>query len=224
MTPETYTNWRAARAGCITASQFKRVMDAKTPRAWRTLLADIRSEAAAIEQGIFTETTAAALQWGKDYEARALATYTIETGNDCRPAPFMRLDPSIPIGASCDAFVGDDGLAEAKCPYSMDGFDRYVREGVGSVKWQALGQLWITGRQWCDVVIFDPRRAEDDRLHVVRIYRHDYADDFFAMMKRVREFADHLVNGTEPQGAKFAEAAWASATEPVDFHSTPTLF
>ena len=206
MTPQGYQEWRASRAGLVTASQFKRVMDAKTPRAWRTLLADIRSDLAAVEQGIFTEQSAPALEWGKLHERKALAIYSLETGRDHEPAPFLRLEGA-PIGASCDAFVGVDGLAEAKCPYSMDGFDRYVRDGVGSVKWQALGQLWVSDRDWCDVVIFDPRRAEYDQLHIVRLDRSDYAADIELLQARVIEFAQYLVAGTEPQGAKFAVAA-----------------
>lgn len=207
MTPQAYQDWRRSRAGLVTASQFKRVMDAKTPRAWRTCLADIRSDLAAVEQGIFTEQTAPALEWGKTYERRAIANYSLATGLDYEPAPFMRLAGDLPIGASCDALIGDDGLAEAKCPYSMDGFDRYVRDGVGSVKWQALGQLWVTGRAWCDVVIYDPRRAEHFQLHIVRLVAAEHADDLALLRLKVTAFSRHLLDGTEPEGSKFAEAA-----------------
>lgn len=204
MTDMEYQDWRRARAGLITASQFRRVMDAKTPRAWRTLLADIRSDLAAVEQGIFTETNAPALQWGKDNERRALATYALAGGHPIAPAPFVR-HATLPIGASCDAYVGDYGLAEAKCPYGMDGFDRYVRDGVESVYAQAFGQLWITGRKWVDVVIYDPRRAEYDRLHVVHLERDERY--IAALAAKVTAFAHYITDGTEPQGSKFAEAA-----------------
>jgi hypothetical protein len=36
---------------------------------------------------------------------------------------------------------------------------------------QVQGQMWITGRQWCDFVSFDPLMPEPLQLHIQRINR-----------------------------------------------------
>ena len=36
---------------------------------------------------------------------------------------------------------------------------------------QIQGQMWITGRQWCDFVSYDPRMPVELQLHVQRIPR-----------------------------------------------------
>ena len=38
---------------------------------------------------------------------------------------------------------------------------------------QVQGQLWITGREWCDFVSFDPRMPGPLKLYVQRIERDD---------------------------------------------------
>jgi hypothetical protein len=35
------------------------------------------------------------------------------------------------------------------------------------------GQMWITGREWCDFVSYDPRMPEALQLHVQRIQRDE---------------------------------------------------
>ena len=147
-----------------------------------------------------TEQSAPALEWGKMHEATAIAEYTMETGRDVKPAPFVNLD-GWPIGASPDGLVGDDGLIEVKCPYSMGGFSRYVSDGYESAKDQVQGQMWITGRAWCDFVAYDPRNAEFRQLHVVRVERHE---PYIAELQRkVFAFAQHIIDGTDPEGSKF---------------------
>jgi hypothetical protein len=38
---------------------------------------------------------------------------------------------------------------------------------------QVQGQLWLTGRRWCDFVSFDPTVPENARLFIERIERDD---------------------------------------------------
>jgi hypothetical protein len=38
---------------------------------------------------------------------------------------------------------------------------------------QVQGQLWITGRAWCDFVSFDPRMPKELQLFVQRVERDD---------------------------------------------------
>lgn len=191
---------RRARAGCITASVVKRVVNAKTPKAHRTLLADIRSELAAIEQDIFTEMTCAATEWGRTLEPRAIGAYVLATGNDVEPSPFVRMG-DLPIGCSPDGLVGEDGLVEVKCPFSPKQSEAYRRGEIDGVIPQMMMQMWVTGRKWCDFVGYDPRLAEPFQLTVLRVARDEaYISDLAA---KVLALAQHLIDGTEPTGTKF---------------------
>ena len=200
MTPQTYTDWRTARAGCVTASVFHRVLSAKTPRAWITLLNEIRTEQAEIAEGIFSELDVPATRWGKLMEPRACSLFTMETGIDCEVVPFQRL-PGLPIGASPDRFTSDGGMLEAKACYAPDRFGRYLVDGYKSAKPQVQGGLSITNRPHCWFIFFDPTRPEYDQLGIIKVERDE--PYIAALMARVHTFARHLIDGTEPEGAKF---------------------
>jgi hypothetical protein len=54
--------------------------------------------------------------------------------------------------------------------------------------WQVMGQLWITGRKWCDLVSFDPRFKEyADQIYTVRIERDEDA------IKRLSDRMENVV-------------------------------
>jgi hypothetical protein len=46
---------------------------------------------------------------------------------------------------------------------------------------QVQGQMWITGREWCDFVSFDPRMPADLQLYVQRVQRNP---EFIAGLER----------------------------------------
>lgn len=60
------------------------------------------------------------------------------------------------VGCSPDSFVGDDGVLEIKsmAPHLLI---PVLLKGAGGLparhRAQCLGSLWVTGRQWCDLVI-----------------------------------------------------------------------
>ena len=60
-------------------------------------------------------------------------------------------------GCSPDALVGDDGLIEFKCPMAKNHLIYLFREECPKQYWlQIQGQLWVTGRLWCDFVSYHP--------------------------------------------------------------------
>ncbi|RKW71268.1 YqaJ viral recombinase family protein, partial [Bacillus sp. L75] len=57
-----------------------------------------------------------------------------------------------------DGMIGDDGLLEVKCPNTTTQLKRALSDGYSAdYKAQIQAQLWVTERQWCDFVSFDPR-------------------------------------------------------------------
>ena len=106
-------------------------------------------------------------------EVEAYAREYYEAINKCKveQVGFIELDDY--IGCSPDGLVGDDGLIEIKCPNSTTHIDTLLTQKVptGYIK-QMQGQMWVSGRQWCDFVSFDPR-VKDRPFWSKRVMRDD---------------------------------------------------
>jgi hypothetical protein len=76
---------------------------------------------------------------------------------------------------SPDGLLGDDGLLEIKCPASQAKHLAALRDGshANEYRWQIQGQLWVTGRQWCDAVSYDPRFPSGLQLAITRVQRDE---------------------------------------------------
>jgi hypothetical protein len=116
------------------------------------------------------------MRQGQEREPQARRAYEAKTGEMVEEVSLILTDDEA-FGYSADGFVGDDGLVEIKCPGTP--------EVVGSV-WekpstahedyihQINGGLWITGRKWCDLVIYYPELAPVGKeLFIKRIHRDD---------------------------------------------------
>lgn len=145
--------WFAARLGKVTGSNFSKAIG--KPGATRTkymekLIAEIGSQEK--EQGYSN----AAMEWGTETEPLAREFY--ENINDCIVREVGFVEHNEHIGVSPDGLVGEDGLLEIKCPYSSTHVSYIINDRLPPVyKAQVQGQLWVTGRQWCDFVSYDPR-------------------------------------------------------------------
>lgn len=187
--------WRQDRAGKITASRFADAIamteekvaqkaDAKTgrqkgdiiparPLACRTKymyqLAFERVSGSPVH-----EISARSLQYGKDSEAFARNMYELITGAFVDLAGFViHADHSF-IGCSVDGLVNDDGMTEIKCPHDESVHVQTLIEGVPEDHIpQIQGCLFVTGRQWCDFISFDPRQAPHLQIYIQRIHRDD---------------------------------------------------
>ena len=166
-------DWYAARCGKATASRFKDV------------LARLRNGApAADRQRYLTELVVerltgqpvpayenAAMRWGAEQEAVARAAYEQRTGATVEETGFVAHD-TLMAGCSPDGLVDWDGLLEIKCPFNTGVHIDTLLNGMPAEHTaQVQGQMWITGRQWCDFVSFDPRMPVELQLHVQRIQR-----------------------------------------------------
>ena len=166
-------DWYAARCGKATASRFKDVM------------ARLKNgNPAADRQKYLTELVVerltgqpvpayenAAMRRGAEHEAAARAAYEQRTGFAVEETGFVAHD-ILMTGCSPDGLVDWDGLIEIKCPYNSAVHIDTLLNGMPAEHMpQVQGQMWITDRQWCDFVSFDPRMPEPLQLHIQRINR-----------------------------------------------------
>jgi putative phage-type endonuclease len=177
MTEQRTQGWHDERLGLLTASRAKDIMafstkDKKTPLAARQNY--LAEKVVELLTGMPVVTpTVPAMQHGIDCEPLARSDYEMVTGEIVDQAPFV-VHPSVPyVGCSPDGLVGDDGLIEIKCPFSMAVHLETVRAKQMPEEHtpQIQFQLWVTDRKWCDFVSYDPRFPEPHRRFIQRIER-----------------------------------------------------
>ena len=175
MVEQGSAEWLAMRAGKVTASKIADMI-AKTKTGWGAGRENYRAQLVAERlTGLVAETfTNAAMEWGTEKEGEARDAYAFYTNNNVELVDFV-VHPAITMsGASPDAYVGDDGLVEIKCPNTATHIATLLGGSVpGKYRLQMMWQMACTGRQWCDFVSFDPRMPEDMRLFVRRLERCD---------------------------------------------------
>lgn len=200
-TPE----WLQARAGLITASRFAEAIST-TSRASAGRLAGDPSAAAeryaadlAIEriskQPYGEPPRAWVLDRGHEMEARARVQYEGRTGAFVTEAGICITDDGI-FGYSSDGLVDDDGLIEIKAPIDSAKILHIMTTGdLSEYMHQMQGGMWITGRAWCDFIMFVPDLECIGRdLFVHRVLRDDAFID--AMVAELVRF-ERMVCGYE---------------------------
>jgi putative phage-type endonuclease len=195
-TPE----WFAARAGCVTGSAVSNVLakiktgEAAVRSNYRMKLAVERLTHQPQESGFVND----AMRWGIEQEKYARSAYEAKTGVMVRECGFIRADSEF-VGFSPDGLIADDGLLEIKCPNSVTHLAT-IEAGTYPSEYRSQIQmgLWVTGRQWCDFVSFDPRFPGHLQLFVLRVERDE--DYIKSMSEEVNLFNDEvsqLVNRME---------------------------
>ena len=126
--------------------------------------------------------TSKAMQRGNDLEPFARKRYEMENFVDVAQIGYIQRGEY--FGVSPDGLVGEDGAIEIKC-----------LEGPAWVEWYVDGQtvdcipkdyynqmqwlMFITGREWCDYVVFNPDFAPLDYTQI-RVERDDSVISTFA--------------------------------------------
>lgn len=172
------TEWLALRAGKFTGSRFAKLMAVTKfgPSASRgNLLVTLALERLTGEPEETYQNDA--MRRGSEMEPLARGAYEAHTGELVEQIAFV-LHPSLPfVGVSPDGLLGADGLLEIKCPSSQEKHLEALRNATHAdeYRWQIQGQLWVTGRQWCDAVSYDPRFPDGLRLAIHRVTRDEPA-------------------------------------------------
>lgn len=184
--------WYEARLGKATASRFHDILSKTKAGATTAYRKNYKAELV-IERLTGEKApsfTNSAMQWGVDNEPIARLAYTAETGNDVEEAPFVQ-HLTLEAGASPDGYVGEDGLIEIKCPNPATHIETLWKRAVPyQYIAQIQGQLWITGRKWCDFVSFDPRMPSNVQLFIFRVSRdEEYIE---ALAEEVEAFLEEV--------------------------------
>lgn len=135
-----------------------------------------------------------ATEWGNENEPIAVASYEMLTNQRVTAVGFCAHPSNSRAGGSPDGLIGSDGMIEVKCPYKGINHAKNVlfNTFVSDYEWQVQGNLWITGRNWCDMVSFDPRvEGKGKSLHVVRVLRDE---DKIALLESRIEEASKLLD------------------------------
>lgn len=114
------------------------------------------------------------LERGHTMEAAARRIHEARTGAFVTEAGFCKTDDDL-FGYSTDGLVEDDGLIEIKAPIdSAKIMAMWATGDTAEYDHQMQGGLWITGRKWCDFIMYVPDLAPVGKdLFVKRIFRDD---------------------------------------------------
>jgi putative phage-type endonuclease len=155
--------WLLLRQGKFTASSFSDLFATKTTAQYKK----------AIRKVVFERLTGESpesfkneyMERGHELEVQATEAYELYSFNEVTDGGFFELDEW--TGASPDGLVNQDGQIEIKSPAYNTFIDYILSEKVPTeYTYQIQGQLYITGRKWCDFIAFHPKLP----MIVIRVY------------------------------------------------------
>ena len=168
--PQRSPEWIELRAGKITASRLKDWMavskrDGKPLQARKDYEAELLFE---IEFDVpFTRFVTGAMEEGQAMEEFVKRQYEQIEDVIVRPTGCYYNEYFV---ASPDGEIGDDGLIEIKWVYDKT-FSDVLANGVPEAHMlQMQGQLWASGRKWCDYVVGN---GNSQHFTIIRVERDE---------------------------------------------------
>lgn len=177
--------WIDIRIGKITGSIVKRIMGGRGGD--KTLMNELIAEKIAGEPKQHYMNPC--MERGLELEPRAISNYELDTGYDVTRVGCIEL-----FGLYCspDGLVGDDGIIEIKCPDSHNFIKWALDEKIPTEhRHQVVFNLWISGRDWLDFIVFDPR-LKGFEMQVKRVYKKDLETEIKEMSEKVLGFKKDL--------------------------------
>lgn len=132
------------------------------------------------------------LERGHIMEAEARLIYEARTRSLVTESGICLTDCGT-FGYSSDGLVNKDGLIEIKAPIDSAKIQAMWTTGDASeYLHQVQGGMWITGRRWCDLIVYVPDLANVGKdLFVKRIHRDDeFIDAMVAELHRFQQMVD----------------------------------
>lgn len=191
--------WRGSRAGSVTGSRVldcmaylkvgpKKGMETKARQNYRLQLVAERLTGIPYEG-----YKSAAMERGTVMEGEARVIYESNTNRLVEQTDFIDHPDIDWCGCSVDGLVDDDGTIEIKCPDNAGIHLTNLLKGSEALYTALMGEplpadmvpipeeyvpqvqmgLWVTKRQWCDFVSYDPRMPKHLRMHVHRVQRDE---------------------------------------------------
>lgn len=180
--------WLHARAGVITASRFSDARGKLAKASKNGQVGDPNGDAIKYAWTIAMERIAGKplddtfVTWqmkrGTELEPLARAAYEGRMEELVEESGIVFTDDRL-FGYSTDGFIGADGMVEIKCPAACDKLGNIWMTPEGAEEEyidQINGGLWITGRKWCDLIVYCPWLEPVGKdLFIKRIPRNDDA-------------------------------------------------
>lgn len=206
--PQNTETWAALRLGKATASNFATFMAndgrpfGEPAKRYALQLALEQLTGKKAEFSFSNEH----MERGHEQEPVARMLYEEQTFCTVDNGGFFCWDT---YGDSPDGLVAADGVVEIKSVTASTHYDTLRRESFDpAYRWQLVGHLDCTGRQWVDFISYCADFPEDLQLLVYRVTREDVAEEMERLRVRRADFLQ-LVRSTlltiNP------EAAWPKA-------------
>lgn len=162
--------WLKARAGIPTASNFSKILTngLKSSKSKRDYMLSVVFEKIAKAKDSADNYKSSLMQRGNDLEEEAKISYGITNDVLVKDVGIVLRDDG-EVGASPDGLVGDDGIIEIKCVLGSTLLSELETSTFSKYLLQIQGNLWITERKWCDLIIYHPQV----KLFTVRIFRDE---------------------------------------------------
>jgi len=188
--------WFLLRAGKVTASSLNKVM-ANYGKAFgepaKKYAADI-----AVQQltGVASGGGYSNDHMDRGHEEEPLARMEYEARYFCEVTNggfFNNGD----TGTSPDGLVSHDGMIEIKSALPSIHYERIKKQSYDSAyKWQLVGHLKFTGRDWVDFVSYCSSFPDERKLYVHRSDPDDFKEEFKMVDIRLDEFRE-LIESTK---------------------------
>lgn len=214
--PQGSEAWLAARRGVITGSRFKdcrgRLKNGEPDQKCITYARDVaRKRVGGNAPAVFVN---GAMRFGSEQEPFARTAYEAATRRFVDEVGFYTDDDRI-FGVSLDGLIDHDGTLEVKTLVSSDVLFTALGGDISAYIDQCDGGLWMTGRKWCDLVLWAPDLEPIGRhLTIVRIERNEERiqalEDDLARFAKMVDANEALLRGMPAP----APAAPASAAVP----------
>lgn len=142
--------WLKLRLGKFTASSAQAI--ASNGKGLETLVFEKVAEIlTGKEKEAYTNVD---IERGHQLEEMARSAYELETGNLVKKIGFIEVDEY--MGCSPDGLIGEEGLVEIKCKNDVNFVRMMIDQKVDPEHhWQMQMQMLLTGRVWCDYVVFN---------------------------------------------------------------------
>jgi hypothetical protein len=181
------TLWTTLRSGIPTASAFDCIVtpSGKISKSQERYMFTLLAER--LMGHPVAEHISLWMQRGTELEAKAVSYYENVRDMDTVPVGFITNDAGT-VGASPDRLVGDRGLLEIKVPSEHIHMSYLLKAGSAydAYRVQVQGQLWISEKEWSDVVSWHP----DLPPAMMRVERDEKFIDLLS--KEVMEFSAAL--------------------------------
>ena len=220
--------WFALRIGTPTVSNLPRILTPaklKISAGAKTYAAELVAErilGEPLDHELATEWTAR----GTELESEARDWYAMYRDVEVDEVGFVTIAGGA-FGGSPDGLVGDDGLVEIKCRSAK--MHARIITGVDEAasRLQTQGYLWLTGREWIDVLAYTPPSMISGKglpKHIQRQYRdptvHQAIEtavtDFIEMidegLARLKDLGEVIEEGNDDITRKLRESLAAGAT------------